>query len=47
MEAMAFIFGLAGIAFSIKAHKRITTLENKLKELKVLEEDFTTGDAIS
>jgi len=46
MQAMAFIFGLAGIALAIKAHSRITKLEEKLKESNVLEQDFSYGDAI-
>jgi|GEM_PF-5375125 hypothetical protein len=40
MEAMAFIFGLAGIALAIKVNKRVTALENKLKELKLIDEGF-------
>ncbi len=46
METIGFIFGLAGAALGIMAHKRMSALEAKLKELKILEEDYSSGEGI-
>jgi len=46
MQTIGFIFGLAGLAFSIMAHSRISKLESKLKELKILDQEFSSGKAI-
>ncbi len=43
MEAFGIIgmsFGLMGFIFGLKATKRLDSLEKKLKELNVLDEEF-------
>ena len=44
MEAIGFIFGLAGLSYALKAISRINKLEQKLKELGVLDKDFKSGE---
>jgi hypothetical protein len=44
MEAIGFIFGLAGLAYAIMATNRLNKLEEKLKELGVLDKDFKSGE---
>ncbi len=46
METIGFIFGLAGVALGIMSQKRIAALELKLKELKVIDEDYSSGEGI-
>ncbi len=50
MESLGFIFGLigmgmglSGFVFSITTMSKIDKLENKLKELSVLNEDFKSS----
>jgi len=47
METIGFVFGLAGLAFAMIANSRLNKLENKLKELNVLDKDFKSGERIS
>ena len=47
METIGLIFGLAGLAFAMIANSRLNKLEDKLKELDVLEKDFKSGERIS
>jgi|FLOH01.1.fsa_nt_gi hypothetical protein len=42
MDTIGFIFGLAGPAFALIANSRLNKLEEKLKELEVLEKDFSS-----
>mgnify|MGYP006928174710 FL=1 len=42
MDTIGFIFGLAGLAFALIANSRLNKLEEKLKELEVLEKDFSS-----
>jgi len=46
METIGFVFGLAGLAFAMIANTRLNKLEDKLKELDVLDKDFKSGDRI-
>jgi len=46
METIGFIFGLAGLAFALIANSRINKIEDKLKELDVLDKDFKSGERI-
>jgi len=46
MGTMGFIFGLAGLAFALIANSRLNKLEDKLKELNVLDKDFKSGEKI-
>lgn len=39
---IAFTFGLSALAFSIKNHERINTLEKKLKDFDVIPRDFSS-----
>ncbi len=47
MSTIGFIFGLAGLFFALTANSRINKLEDKLKELDVLDKDFKSGERIS
>jgi len=47
METIGFVFGLAGLAFAMIANSRLNKLEDKLKELNVLNKDFKSGERIS
>lgn len=47
MGSMGFIFGLAALAFALIANSRLNKLEDKLKELDVLDKDFKSGERIS
>lgn len=47
MTTIGFVFGLAGLAFALIANKRLNKLEDKLKELNVLDKDFSSGERIS
>jgi len=47
MTTLGFIFGVAGLAFGLIANSRLNKLEDKLKELNVLDEDFSSGERIS
>ncbi len=47
METIGFIFGLTGFAFAMIANSRLNKLEDKLKELNVLDKDFKSGERIS
>ena len=47
MTALGFIFGMAGLAYAFKAHSRLNKLEDKLKELEVLDQDFQSGERIN
>ena len=47
METIGFIFGLAGLAFAMIANSRLNKIEDKLKELNVLDKDFKSGERIS
>ncbi len=42
METMGFVFGLAGLSFALIANSRLNKLEEKLKELEVLDKDFSS-----
>ena len=42
MDTIGFIFGLAGLAFALIANSRLNKLEEKLKELEVLDKDFSS-----
>ncbi|NQV49977.1 MAG: hypothetical protein HQ507_05750 [Candidatus Marinimicrobia bacterium] len=42
MDIIGFIFGLAGLSFALIANSRLNKLEEKLKELEVLEKDFSS-----
>lgn len=46
MDILGFIFGTAALAFGIMAHKRVEALENKLKELEVLDKDYRSGEEL-
>ncbi len=46
METVGFVFGLAGLAFAFIAIGRLNKLEDKLKELEVLDKDFKSGERI-
>ncbi len=46
MGSAAFVFGLAGLAFALIANSRINKLEDKLKELDVLDKEFSSGQRI-
>ena len=39
---IAFTFGLSALAFGIKNHERINTLEKKLKDFDVIPKDFSS-----
>ena len=50
MENLGFIFGMMGMSmgvigfvFSLVTMKKLDTLENKLKELNVLNQDFSSS----
>lgn len=47
METIGFVFGLAGLAFGLIANSRLNKLEDKLKELAVLDKDFKSGERIT
>lgn len=47
MTTIGFVFGITGLAFALIANSRINKLEDKLKELDVLDKDFKSGDRIS
>lgn len=47
MTSLGFIFGIIGAAFGYMAHSRITKLEARLKELNVLDSDFSSGNGPS
>ena len=47
MTSMGFIFGLAALAFALIANSRLNKLEDKLKELGVLDKNFKSGERIS
>lgn len=47
MGTVSFVFGLAGLAFALIATKRLNKIEDKLKELGVLDKDFSSGERIS
>lgn len=44
METIGFIFGLAGLSYALMATSRINKLEEKLKELGVLDKDYKSGE---
>ncbi|WP_185967971.1 hypothetical protein [Thalassotalea sp. PS06] len=44
MDILGFIFGLCGFSFALMAHKRISKLEEKLKELSVIDQEFDSGE---
>lgn len=44
MSVMGFIFGLAGLAFALTASSRLNRIEEKLKELNILEKDFDSRE---
>ena len=46
MGSLGFIFGIVGLAFALIANSRLNKLEDKLKELDVLDKDFKTGERI-
>lgn len=46
MNTLGFIFGIAGLAFGLIANSRLNKLEDKLKELEVLDKDFKSGERI-
>lgn len=46
MEIIGFVFGMAGLVFAMMANSRINKLEDKLKELEVLDKDFESGERI-
>ena len=39
---IAFTFGISALAFSIRNHERINTLEKKLKDFDVIPRDFSS-----
>ncbi len=47
MEIMGFVFALAALAFALIANSRLNKIEDKLKELDVLDKDFSSGERIS
>ncbi len=46
METIGFIFGLAGLSFALIANSRLNKLEEKLKELKILDQDFNSKEKV-
>jgi hypothetical protein len=47
MGTIGMVFGLAGLVFGLIANSRLNKLEDKLKELHVLDKDFVSGERIS
>ena len=46
MSFLAFIFGLIGFMFALLSYSRIDKLENRLKELGILEQEFKSEDEV-
>ncbi|MCF7824042.1 MAG: hypothetical protein K9N35_07695 [Candidatus Marinimicrobia bacterium] len=46
MGTIGFVFGLAGLAFALIANSRLNKLEEKLKELGVLDKDFVSREKV-
>ena len=46
MTTLGFVFGIAGLAFGFIANSRLNKLEEKLKELEILDTDFKTSEKI-
>ena len=44
--AVGFIFGMIGMMFGLIAYSRVDKLEQRLKELGVLEHDFKSEEEI-
>ncbi|NOG46040.1 MAG: hypothetical protein HND50_12435 [Calditrichaeota bacterium] len=43
---IGFVFGMSGLSFALISYQRISKLENKLKEIGVLDKDFSTGETL-
>ena len=46
MSSLGFVFGIAGLAFALIANSRLNKIEDKLKELNILDKDFKSGERI-
>ena len=44
MKMFGFVFGIIGLMFGLMSYSRIDKLENRLKELGVLEQDFKSEE---
>ena len=42
MAVIGFVFGMAGLAFAVIANNRLDKLEAKLKDLDILDKDFSS-----
>ncbi|MCF7807677.1 MAG: hypothetical protein K9M49_00825 [Candidatus Marinimicrobia bacterium] len=46
MGTIGMVFGLAGLAFAFIANSRLNKLEDKLKELDILDKEFGNKERI-